>query len=161
MNSLVKSIGWRPLIAALAFFTACKHPSQTAKAEWFMGNWVSHFPGADVYENWHRVNDRELAGYSYTRQQGDSIPFETIRLLEDDQGLHYIVTGAGQPGDSSVRFTASIVSDTLLQFDNPKHDFPTRIRYRRVTTDSIYAEISGMQEGREERQGFPMQRVKP
>jgi hypothetical protein len=161
MNSLVKMIDWRSLIAALAFFTGCKQPSQTTKAEWLIGNWVTHFPEADVYESWKRVNDHELAGYSYTRQQGDSIPFESIQLIENENGLHYIVTGAGHPSDSSVRFTASQVKDDFLQFENPQHDFPTRIRYRRVTPDSIYAEISGMQAGREERQGFPLQRVKP
>lgn len=161
MKFFLRSKDWQLMLVCAVMFCACRQPSQTTKAEWLIGNWVTHFPEADVYESWKRVNDHELAGYSYTRQQGDSIPFESIQLIENENGLHYIVTGAGHPSDSSVRFTASQVKDDFLQFENPQHDFPTRIGYRRITPDSIYAEISGVQAGREERQGFPLQRIKP
>lgn len=141
--------------------SACKQSAKLSSCNWLIGTWVSHFPEADVYEQWKRVNDHELAGYSYSRQQGDSIPFEYIQLKEDEQGLYYIVTGARKQNDSSVRFTATQITDGFLQFENPQHDFPTRITYRHVNADSIYAEISGIQAGKTAREGFAMKRMKP
>ena len=39
-------------------------------------------------------------------------------------------------------FTATVVSDTLLQFENPRHDFPRLIAYQRRGADSLVARIA-------------------
>lgn len=39
-------------------------------------------------------------------------------------------------------FTATVISDTLLQFENPRHDFPKVVSYRRHGADSVVARIA-------------------
>lgn len=39
-------------------------------------------------------------------------------------------------------FTATIVSDSLLQFENPRHDFPKLIAYRKHGADSLLARVA-------------------
>jgi hypothetical protein len=45
-------------------------------------------------------------------------------------------------------------------FENPVHDFPTRIIYRQVTPDSLHARIEGQRKGKETGFDFVFGRVK-
>jgi hypothetical protein len=54
---------------------------------------------------------------------------------------------------------AQDVSDTLVTFENAKHDFPQRIVYRRHGRDSLIARIEGVRNGRVRGIDFPYARV--
>lgn len=45
-------------------------------------------------------------------------------------------------------------------FENPKHDFPNKIIYKKITSDSIFAQIFGNENGVKKFENFPMKRVK-
>ena len=44
-------------------------------------------------------------------------------------------------------FTSVAVSDSMAVFENPEHDFPQRIIYRRSAADSLHARIEGPRNG--------------
>ncbi|HQW25329.1 MAG TPA: DUF6265 family protein, partial [Saprospiraceae bacterium] len=71
-----------------------------------------------------------------------------------------IPTVQGMNGGMPVRFTSTTVTDTELTFENPTHDFPQVIRYTLIHPDSLVAEISGITGGQQQKQTFPMKRVK-
>jgi hypothetical protein len=62
-------------------------------------------------------------------------------------------------GQGSADFEAQDVSDTLVTFENAKHDFPQRIVYRRHGRDSLIARIEGVRNGRVRGIDFPYARV--
>ena len=75
-----------------------------------------------------------------------------------------MVNRMSSPG-SSVRPSSAIfhsieVSDTSAVFENPSHDFPRRVGYRRLGADSLLAWIEGTQKGQPKRIEFPYHRVK-
>ena len=50
--------------------------------------------------------------------------------------------------------------DDFMVFENPEHDFPTKITYKKINADSIVAEISGNRNGKQASELFPMKRAK-
>jgi len=57
-------------------------------------------------------------------------------------------------------FEAKTTSDTMVVFENPAHDFPQRIIYRRRGTDSLLARIEGTVNGQTRAIDFPSARTR-
>jgi hypothetical protein len=134
--------------------------SNVRETEWLIGTWKNSTPKGNIYETWRRINDNELSGKSYFIKERDTIVFETIRLVQEQEGLFYIPIVKDQNNGAPVRFAATIVSETRLVFENPQHDFPQIISYTRIGPDSLRAEISGTRNGKSRKQIFPMERVR-
>ncbi len=131
-----------------------------SKAEWLIGTWENKTQRGSIYETWNKTNDNEFSGISYIIKEKDTIVFENIRLVQEQDGLFYIPTVKNQNDGLPVRFATKTISETQMVFENPKHDFPQIISYTKITSDSLVAEISGTKNGQERKQTFPMKRVK-
>lgn len=149
-------------IVSLIVFCAwtIKQTNDIKKAEWLIGTWENKTQKGSIYETWSRTTDNEFSGKSYIVKEQDTIIFETIRLVKEQDGLFYIPTVKNQNDGLPVRFATKTISETQLVFENPQHDFPQIISYRKITPDSLVAEISGTKNGQERKQIFPMKRVK-
>jgi hypothetical protein len=130
------------------------------KAEWLIGTWENKTPKGRIYETWSKTNDNEFSGKSYVIKDNDTIVFENIRLVQQQDGLFYIPVVKNQNDGLPVRFATKTISETQLVFENSKHDFPQIISYTKITSDSLVAEISGTKNGQERKQTFPMKRMK-
>lgn len=135
-------------------------PNDLKKAEWLIGTWENKTPRGSVYETWNKATGDEFTGKSYRVKEKDTLVFETLRLVQEKDKLVYIPVVKNQNDGQPVRFTAKTVSDAVLVFENPQHDFPQIISYTRVGADSLVAKISGVRNGQERKQTFPMKRVK-
>ncbi|WP_257669789.1 DUF6265 family protein [Parapedobacter tibetensis] len=131
---------------------------QIKKAEWLIGTWENNTPKGCIYETWVKVNESVLFGKSYMIQEKDTLVFETIKLIQKQDSLFYIPTVKNQNNNVPVRFALKTVSDTVLVFENPKHDFPQVISYTKINADSLIAEISGTKNGKEHKQTFRMKK---
>jgi hypothetical protein len=49
-------------------------------------------------------------------------------------------------------------SENNFVFENPKHDYPQKIVYKKATENSLVATISGMQQGKVSSEGYGMKR---
>lgn len=134
--------------------------SGISKAEWLLGTWENKTAKGSIYETWRKVNDHEFTGKSYRLKEKDTIVFETVQLIRDQNTLFYIPTVKGQNGNLPVHFIAKTVSESQLVFENRQHDFPQIITYKQDGTDALIAEISGVVNGKERKQTFPMKRIK-
>lgn len=137
--------------------TASENPLK--KSEWLIGTWENKSLG-NMYETWVKINEQEFFGKSYVLKKKDTMIFETIRLLQQNNTVFYIPTVKDQNDGLPVRFASKTISDTELVFENPSHDFPQVISYKRINADSLVAEISGTRNGKVRSQIFPMKRVK-
>jgi len=138
---------------------AAKQANEIEQAKWVIGTWENKTQRGSIYETWNKVSDIELAGKSYIIKEKDTIVFENIQLVQELDKLFYIPTVKNQNNALPVRFTAKTVSETQLVFENMQHDFPQIISYTKINTDSLVAEISGVKNGQERKQTFPMKRV--
>lgn len=137
-----------------------KPTNDSKNPEWLIGTWENKTPKGSIYETWKKVSDNEYAGKSYIIKEKDTIVFENIRLVQEQGGLFYIPVVKNQNNGLPVRFVAKTILETQLVFENPQHDFPQVISYTKVGADSLVAEISGLKNGQERKQTFPMKRVK-
>lgn len=149
------------LIASIVLYAWTTNPiSDIKKAGWLIGTWENKTPKGSIYETWNETNSTEFAGRSYIVKEKDTIIFENIRLVQEQDGLFYIPTVKNQNEGLPVRFSAKTISETQLIFENLQQDFPQIISYTKITSDSLVAEISGTKNGQERRQVFSMKRVK-
>ena len=63
-----------------------------------------------------------------------------------------------QNNEAPVTFYCTKISENEIVFENPKHDFPSKIVYKLITKDSIVASIHGINKGKEVSEFFPMKR---
>lgn len=128
--------------------------------EWLIGTWKNETDRGTILESWRKKNNLEYVGKSYSLNDGDTTVFETIRIIQEEDGIFYIPTVKTQNDAQPVRFLAKRISSKVLVFENPSHDFPQVITYRRISADSMVAEISGMINGQPRKRQFPMKRTR-
>ena len=125
------------------------------KASWLLGRWENNSPGGNLSESWKKVNDSTFFGESHFVINSDTVFAETVQLEDRGGSLFYIVTVAGQNDEKPVSFKLT-ASTAELVFENPAHDFPNKIAYKQVGTDSLVATISGIKDGEEKQEIFKM-----
>ena len=88
---------------------------------------------------------------------GDSLrEYEQVALSQRGAHLVYAATPARQ---APAEFVSTAVSDSAVIFENPTHDFPQRIIYRRRGADSLIARVEGMRGGQLRGRDFAYHRV--
>jgi len=85
-----------------------------------------------------------LMGVSRTVSGGKTAEYEFVIIREGLKGLEYVAKPSGQ---AEATFTSTRVDGRELVFENPAHDFPTRITYSRVD-GGLLATISGAVNGK-------------
>ncbi|MGV3460097.1 MAG: DUF6265 family protein [Flavobacterium sp.] len=134
-------------------------PNKMAKAEWLLGSWGNTTPEGALTEKWEKVNDSVMHGESYFVIGGkDTLFAETVALTSENGKLAYTVTVPGQNDEKPVRFDMTSSNESQIVFENPQHDFPNKIVYKKITNDSLVAEISGMKKGKPASEQFAMKK---
>ena len=83
--------------------------------------------------------------------------YELVLIKEMNGRLAYEAHPSGQP---SATFLSTMASDSTVVFENPEHDFPQRVGYRREGADSLQAWIEGQANGKSRRVDFAYQRAR-
>lgn len=136
-----------------------EHSANLKKAEWLIGEWGNASPEGELTERWKKENDSVFKGESYfVTGRKDTVFAETVVLEENKGKLGYTVTVPNQNNQKAVRFEMTSITESQIVFENPKHDFPTKIIYNRVGNDSLKAEISGTKNGKPASEKFAMKR---
>lgn len=127
------------------------------RAAWLAGCWELRAPGRVTTEMWMAPFGQAMLGASRTVVGGTMREYEFLRLSVRGDTLVYTAAPSGQrPTD----FASVGADESPLVFENPAHDFPQRIIYRRVGADSLVARIEGPGPNNTTRgANFPMRRV--
>ncbi len=132
--------------------------SQLEKANWFLGEWKNPTPNAHFTEIWTKENDSIYKAKSFVTIKKDTVFYENIILEQKNDSLFYTVSVKAQKKEQPVSFYLTTSSANQLIFENPKHDYPNKIIYTKITNNNILAEISGIQNGKKIKESFPMKR---
>jgi len=97
-----------------------------------------------------------MLGLNYLEVGGETVAHEYLRI-EVDEGL--LVFTAIPSGQTETSFTQIELTDSLVVFANPEHDFPQRVRYQLQTDGSLLAQIEGDLDGQLRVVVFPFERV--
>jgi len=133
-----------------------QQPPTVAQVGWIAGCWERSAGTRLIEEQWMRPRAGLMLGVSRT-VVGDSLrEYEQVALFERGGHLVYAATPARQ---APAEFESTAVSDSAVSFENPAHDFPQRIIYRRRGADSLLARVEGMRDGQLRGSDFPYRRV--
>ncbi len=152
----------RPMLAGMILMgiaTSALGAQDTAlgRAGWLAGCWEMRTPNRVTMEMWMPPMGDLMVGASRTVAGTIARAFEHLRLRAHGDTLVYTAIPSGQ---RETDFRSTAVSADSLVFENPAHDFPQRIVYRRSGADSLVARVEGPGPNGTTR-GFdlPMQRV--
>ena len=90
-----------------------------------------------ISESW------EMQGRTFYFEGDSSVTMENIELTYINDTLYYIPTVYGQNDDKPVPFYATKIKKEQFIVENPDHDFPKKIQYRKTNDKSMSVEISG------------------
>jgi len=147
------------LFGAIVTSTLAMSPQDSPldRVRWLAGCWELRGQNRLTIEMWMPPAGGLMLGASRTVVGGTAREFEHLRIKAEGANLSYIALPSGQ---NETVFPAKQVSDTLIVFENLKHDFPQRIMYRRRGADSIVARIEGPGPNNSTRGfDFPMRRA--
>lgn len=141
-------------ISTLASLAAA---AQHADMQWLIGTWTLQAKQGSIVESWTAEDDSTLVGRSVRiRSAGDSLVLETLRLEHRNGLWRYVSTVNGQNNNEPVAFVIIFSKGNEFIAQNPTHDFPQRIAYRRLG-NMLFASIEGVLNGKFEKRNFDYQ----
>ncbi len=134
------------LIIVMVFMFAAGVSAQSVEQDFekstkiLAGEWK--LDGKEVYESW-RTDGGSFVGKGFRIRDNVESVTETLEVKVIDGAVYYLATVPNQNNGAAVRFKLSSVTDDSVVFENPDHDFPKKIVYRRSGADALVAEVTG------------------
>lgn len=127
---------------ALLLMAQAAPPPGVTDLGWMSGRWETVSAEGDwTEESWAPPRGGLMLGYSRSGAGERLREFEFMRIEAGEDGVPaYLAQPAGRP---AVAFRLTAHDAGSATFDNPAHDFPQRIVYRR-TGDTMVATISAL-----------------
>lgn len=125
-------------IATLLLLVSFQTPTMS-DLSWIAGDWQTA-PGGrrQIEEHWTAIAGGSMMGVSRTVAGDKTVEFEYLRIEQREDGIYYVAHPKARCPGTDFKLTRA--SATQAVFENPQHDFPKRIIYRK-TDDGLTASI--------------------
>ncbi len=110
------------------------------KLAWLAGSWEGPLEGGTFEEHWTKPAGKTMVGMGRHVVKDRTTFIEFLKIVETKDGVVMSVTVGEQ---SEVAFPLVKLGDQEAVFENPKHDYPTKITYRKEKDGSLLARIEG------------------
>jgi len=127
------------------------------RVAWLQGCWRSTRGETTIEEQWMAPRGGAMLGMGRTVRGSTLAEYELVLIKEQEGHLAYEAHPSGQP---TATFMTTTASDSSVVFENPQHDFPQRVGYRRNGADALDAWIEGQANGKSRRVDFSYQRAR-
>ena len=128
------------ILASLILLTTISFENPTlADISWISGNWQTA-PGGrrQIEEHWTAAAGGTMMGVSRTVAGDKTVEFEYLRIEQRADGVFYVAHPKARCPGTDFKLTRASATEAI--FENPQHDFPKRIIYRK-TDDGLTASI--------------------
>ena len=136
---------WTSVVALAILFESPLHAQDISKLNWMAGHWVQKNDKEEVQESWLGPRGNTMVATNLTITAGRGASFEFLRIGVKDGKIVYFAMPSGRP---PTEFPLQTMTDSSVVFENPAHDYPTRISYRR-DGDTLIARVEGKRRGSE------------
>lgn len=110
--------------------------------DWLVGKWKRERTQSPIFEEWTKT-DSGFVGKSYVNIENEPKITETLEINQQNGETFYIPMVLNQNEGKPVPFKMLGKFEDRFIFLNPKHDFPQKIVYRKIGTDSVKVSIAG------------------
>ncbi len=121
------------------------------------GCWFGRNGKLEFREHWMRPAGNLMTGMGRSTSDGRVVGHEAMRIEADAQGAITFTAKPGGQNEASFKLVSS--EGDRFVFENPTHDFPTRVIYHLKPGGVLDARIEGKQGGRDAQVEFPMRRA--
>lgn len=138
----------------IGIFSCSDVPSKRLQDfQWLIGRWENTVSGNTSVEIWHLKNDSTLQGLGFQLANDDTVFREDLEIRQREDKVFFRTQISLQEITDF-----ELVSDTpdTLIFANVSNDFPTEVRYIRISKDSMVSKIFGTVDEEEREITFPM-----
>lgn len=119
-------------------------PSRQLVFDKLVGTWQSE--DGKSFEQWTKNEDGTFRSIVFKMKGKDTVIREQARIYPGNGKWVFDNLVSGQNGGNSVKFTADVVTENMVQFSNPSHDFPNDINYTLPDNNTVNAFIIGKNE---------------
>jgi hypothetical protein len=129
-------------------------PAQTAQQKpgwkitdlaWLSGSWATVQGKTQIEEHWTKPAADSMLGMGRTISGGKTVFFEYLRIEARADGIYYFAHPKARPGTD---FKLTRLSANEALFENPAHDNPKKILYRKNPDGSLTARVEGDEKGK-------------
>lgn len=150
----MRAFAWLPAVVLLHFPAPlpsgpAAHPSISDLA-WLEGTWRGRIGARDFETRYTGPEGGVVLSASKYSTNGKPAGFEFERFEEKNGHVVLIPYPDGKESPATFRLTDFDQKTRRAVFENPKHDFPTKISYQRVAEDSLTILVSGPGKGGKE-----------
>jgi hypothetical protein len=130
----------KTILASLILLTSFSVENPTlADLSWMSGDWQTAAGGRrQIEEHWTAAAGGSMMGVSRTVAGDKTVEFEYLRIEQREDGIYYVAHPKARCPGTDFKLTRASASEAV--FENPQHDFPKRIIYRK-TDDGLTASI--------------------
>jgi hypothetical protein len=131
---------------SLFLFQSCSSDKtqELSSLKWMLGNWESKNEEGTLYEAWTESDDSTYLGHAYAISvDGDTTFSENAKVMLRKGQIVYSVT---VNNEETTDFTLVDIEEQAV-FENINHDYPQRIIYKKMSSDSLFARIEGTVDG--------------
>ena len=133
-----------------------------SELSWLSGCWGGKVNQRDFREQWMPLRGNTLLGIGSTEFQDKLSSYEYLRIESRADGIFYVALPSEQK-EAAFKLVSAVRDErekaTIFTFENPEHDFPQRIIYRRGTEGWLYATIEGKNQGQDRQVTYPYRRI--
>lgn len=146
-------------VSLLAVPAVSARAGSVADLNWLTGCWVQKARGVTIEETWLAPSGGALLGVGRTVRDADNAlrNYEFMKIDSPDGVLTFTADPSGQ---NRASFAVKTQTANEIVFEDPEHDFPQRVVYRKVAT-GLHAHIEGVIEGQTQTINFDYERCQP
>jgi len=147
--------GWIVIVALVGFWQDAPAKARIESVDWIAGCWTLSSGQTTIEEQWMRPAGGTMLGMSRTVRAGKTAEYEFLQIRETATGLDYVAKPSGQ---AEATFTLKTIEPGNVVFENPTHDFPQRVMYKKTGDTTATARIEGTRNGQLRGVDFPFHR---
>ncbi len=159
MNRLIYILSVVFICVVFVFNIAAQDKTKLGELHWFSGCWETKDDAKKllVSEQWMKPVGGMMLGVGRTVKNGKAVDFEFMRIEQKGNDVFFIAKPRANNDETPFKLIKSIGSEAV--FENPEHDFPQRVMYKRQGT-KLTGRIEGSNNGKFLGIDFPMTRAR-
>jgi len=123
------------VVILMCVFASVQTPT-LADISWMSGHWQTA-PGGkrQIEEHWTQAAGASMVGMGRTVAGEKTVEFEYLRIEQRADGIYYVAHPKAQCPGTDFKLTRASATEAV--FENPRHDFPKRIIYRKTGDNTL------------------------
>ncbi len=135
---------WLIIFFSINIIACQEKPQNLSQYKWLLGHWIAKDKAGKYHEKWYEQDDTKFYGEAWLINEGDTLFSEKLSLELINDTLFYL---AKFPNGYLAKFRSDTIGKGYFQLHLPENDFPSIIRYEKMSQNEFVAILKGEENG--------------